>query len=99
MFADYYERKRESTYEDKPMIQKIFALKGEAEAQGLTIKKLFLTLEEYTQVETEIRALAADVNFYKLKDPEVGIANFMGLSFKVINTLREPKHGKIDKAS
>lgn len=96
MLARYYKRTRERGYDDKPTIQKIFALKANADARGVAIKILYMTTEEFKNLETEIRALAADVNFYKLKDPVKGITNFIGLPFELLETLDETTQTKVD---
>lgn len=97
--AKYYQRPRETPYEAKPTIEAVFALKGKAAAQGLAIQKLYLSTEELKSLETEIRALAADVNFYKLKNPYEGIANFIGVRFEVLNSLDDEIHTSVDKTA
>lgn len=97
MHAIYYQRKRETPYDDKPLIQNIFLLKANADAKGQAIKTLLVTDEELRALESEIRQLAADVNFYKLKDARQGLASFIGVSFEVIDTISAVKEAKVDK--
>lgn len=102
MQAIYYARKRDQGYHEKPMLGKVFAFIADVEAEKKFIKTLLFTKEEMTELETEIRALAADVNFWKLKDATVGIAKIIGYRYEImggltVETTLRFENKKIDK--
>lgn len=99
MQAIYYQRIRETDFENKPMTQAIFALKARADANQTPIKLLFLSEEEFNQLETEIRSLAHDVNFALLKDITKGISYFLGLKFQVQKDLNDEIEINVDKSA
>lgn len=70
MYAQFYERDREDKpAETKPLIVSIFARTETAADQGLAIKTLYLTSEEFTELERELAILKKEINgLTNLKD-------------------------------
>lgn len=87
MRAIYYARKRETGFHEKPGLAKVFAFLDELYQKEIAVKTLFLEPEEYTEIETDIRSLAADINFYKLNNPQVGVARVIGVPFEILDSV------------
>lgn len=97
MHAIYYDRKRDTGYDRKSMLEGVFVFLGKAAEKNFAVKTLYFTKEEIKALETEITELAADVNFYKLKDPAIGIAKIIGTPYEVLDTVSLLHQRKVDK--
>lgn len=99
MHAQFYERPRNLNFEKRPMIAQIFAFKADAERNGMAIRQLVLSEEEYLKLEKEVISLSKDVNFKKLTNIPDAITNFIGMPFRLFKANSKLVAIPVDKAS
>lgn len=87
MHAKFYERKRATSYSDRPIIEGIFTLKQRARMSRKAVKMLFLSSDELDTLQDELKGLGCDVNESKTVNAIEIASNLIGVPIEIIEEL------------